>query len=300
MMEEIWKDIKGFEGRYQVSNMGRVRYPDAWITRSYTNGNTARIRTRKASVKKNILNRYGYSVAMTQKGCKDRQTIPVCELVASHFGEGYEDGMQITHIDGDIANNRIDNLSFKWMEYMPGEQWKPIKNFVGLYEISNMGRVRSLLKYKNTTVKNGTPTIVPVRPKLLNLNKTKSGYYHAILNKDSKRYEYTVHRLVAVHFCEGYKRGYVVNHKDEDKTNNRADNLEWCTQDYNTHYGTGIERAARKQWKPVAQYDSNGNLLAKYSSCKEASEKTGFPLPCISDWCRGAHSCKAGYIWKFL
>ena len=68
MMEEIWKDIKGFEGRYQVSNLGRVRYPDTWITRPYPNGNIVNIRTRKGAIKKVILNRYGYSVALTQKG----------------------------------------------------------------------------------------------------------------------------------------------------------------------------------------------------------------------------------------
>ena len=254
-MEEIWKDVKGFEGRYQVSNMGRVRYPDTWITRPYPNGNIVNIRTRKGAIKKVILNRYGYSVAMTQKGCKDKETIPVCKLVASYFGEGYEDGMQIIHVDGDISNNRIDNLSFKWMEDLPGEQWKPIKNFEGLYEVSNMGRFRSVYKYKNTTVRNGTPAIVPVRPKLLYLNKIHSGYYHVILYKESKRYEYSAHRLVALHFCEGYKRGYVVNHKDEDKSNNRADNLEWCTELYNHRYGTAIQRTAESNWRKVAQYD---------------------------------------------
>ena len=171
MMEEIWKDIKGFEGRYQVSNLGRVRYPDTWITRPYPNGNIVNIRTRKGAIKKVILNRYGYSVALTQKGSKDKETIPVCELVASYFGEGYEDGMQIIHVDGDISNNRIDNLSFKWMEDLPGEQWKPIKNFEGLYEVSNMGRFRSVYKNKNTIVRNGTPAIIPVCPKLLQLNK---------------------------------------------------------------------------------------------------------------------------------
>ena len=300
MMEEIWKDIKGFGGLYQVSNMGRVRYPDTWIMRSYPNGNTARIRTRKGAIKKVKLNRYGYSVAMTQKDCKDKETIPVCKLVASHFGEGYEDGMQIIHVDGDISNNRIDNLSFKWMEDLPGEQWKPIKNFEGLYEVSNMGRLRSVYKYKNTIVRSGSSAIIPVRPKLLYLNKTRSGYYHVILYKESKRYEYSVHRLVALHFCEGYKRGYVVNHKDEDPSNNRADNLEWCTALYNRRYGTATQRIAESNWRKVAQYDLAGNLVATYNSAKEAAKATGYNYISLCGWCRGAHAPKNKYRWSYI
>ena len=299
-MEEIWKDIKGFEGRYQVSNMGRVRYPDTWITRPYPNGNIANIRTRKGAIKKVILNRYGYSVAMTQKGCKDKETIPVCKLVASYFGEGYEDGMQIIHVDGDISNNKIDNLSFKWMEDLPGEQWKPIKNFEGLYEVSNMGRFRSVYKYKNTITRSGSPAIIPVRPKLLNINKTQSGYYHVVLYKESKRYEYSAHRLVALQFCEGYKRGYAVNHKDEDKLNNKADNLEWCTELYNRRYGTAIQRTAESNWRKVAQYDLAGNLIATYDSAKEAAKVTGYNYVSLCDWCRGAHTPKNNYRWTYI
>jgi hypothetical protein len=183
-MEEIWKDVQGFEGLYQVSNMGRVRYPDTWVTRSYPNGNTASYRTRKGSVKRLVLNNYGYSVSLN-KGNK-RRAIPLCELVAAHFCNGYEEGMQVTHIDGDITNNRADNLSFKWMEDLPGEQWKPIKNFEGLYEVSNMGRFRSVYKYKNTIVRSGSPAVIPVPPKLLYLNKVHSGYFTSFFIKMQK------------------------------------------------------------------------------------------------------------------
>jgi hypothetical protein len=297
-MEEVWKDIKGFEGLYQVSNMGRVRYLDAWITRPYPNGNIASIRVRKGSVKRLVFNNYGYSVSLNKDN--KRSVIPLCELVAAHFCNGYEEGMQVTHIDGDIANNRADNLSFKWMEDLPGEQWKPIKNFEGLYEVSNMGRFRSVYKYKNTIVRSGSPAVISVRPKLLYLNKIKSGYYHVVLYKESKRYEYSAHRLVALHFCEGYKRGYVVNHKDEDKSNNRAGNLEWCTQLYNQRYGTAIQRAAESNWRKVAQYDLSGNLVATYKSLKEAAKVTGYNYVSLSDWCRGAHVPKNNYRWAYI
>ena len=290
--------MQGFEGRYQVSNMGRVRYPDTWVTRPYPNGNTASFIVRKGSIKRLVFNNYGYSVSLNKDN--KRRVIPLCDLVAAHFCNGYEEGMQITHIDGDITNNRADNLSFKWMEDLPGEQWKPIKNFEGLYEVSNMGRFRSVFKYKNTIVRSGSPAIISVRPKLLYLNKAPSGYYHVILHKEAKRYEYTAHRLVALHFCEGYKRGYVVNHKDEDKLNNKADNLEWCTQLYNQRYGSAIQRAAESSWKKVAQYDLAGNLIATYDSAKEAAKATGYNYISLCDWCRGTHKPKNKYRWAYI
>lgn len=297
-MEEIWKDIKGFEGRYQVSNMGRVRYPDTWVTRQYPNGNIATFRSRKAGYKQ-LIKRDGYvTVALNAPGVK--YTPAVDKLVAEHFCNDYQDGMEIDHIDSDTTNNRADNLRCHWFENLPGEEWKSIKGFEGLYEVSNMGRVLSL---KRTSIHGnmvGGISHIPVLKRLMCPNLIKHGYFHIILYKESKRFEYTLHRVVALHFCDGYKRGLVVNHKNEIKTDNRAVNLEWCTEQYNHSYGTARERTAKANWKGVAQYDRNGKLIATYFSGKEASEKTGFSRACISDWCRGAHPCKAGYIWKFI
>lgn len=297
-MEEVWKDIKGFEGRYQVSNMGRVRYPDQFINRTYPSGSIATIRVRKAGYKQLII-RDGY-VTVSLNASSINYTPAVDKLVAEHFCKEYQEGMDISHIDGDTTNNRVDNLRCHWFENMPGEIWKPIKGFEGLYEVSNMGRVLSLERISIHGNKVGGLSNIPVHKRLLYLNKTKRGYIIISLHKDGKQHYLSLHRLVARHFCKGYSEGLVVNHKDENPTNNRADNLEWCTQYYNQHYGTGIERAARKQWKGVAQYDSNGKLIATYKSGKEASEKTGFTRACISDWCRKAHPCKKGFIWKFI
>lgn len=297
-MEEIWKDVKGFEGLYQVSNMGRVRYPDTWITRSYPNGTIANIRTRKAGYK-HLIKRDGYmTVALNAPGVK--YTPALDKLVAEHFCEDYQDGMDIDHIDGDTTNNHADNLRCHWFDNLPGEEWKPVKGFEGLYEVSNMGRVLSLPRISIHGNKAGGTSYIPVPKRLLYLNKLKNGYVHVVLLKNGKRHDYALHRLVALHFCDGYKHGLVVNHKNEIKTDCRALNLEWCTEQYNHLYGTARERTAKANWKGVAQYDSNGNLIATYKSGKEASEKTGFHRASISDWCRGAHPCRAGFIWKFL
>lgn len=299
MNEEIWKDVEGFEGRYEVSNLGRVRYPDTWITRPYPNGNTATFISRKGGIKKPIIYKGRYSVKMTREKNMQGKTRPVDELVLSHFDEYYEEGMEIIHLDGDISNNRIDNLSSKWPEDIPGERWVPIKGFEGLYEVSSMGRFISLLRNKTNFVRNGAKAIQRVYNRILKLNKTKAGYLHVCLYKNGKKYEYSVHRIVALHFCKGYKKGLVVNHKDEDKTNNRADNLEWCTELYNHHYGTNIQRTAESNWMPVEQ-SLNGKVVAIYNSAKEAAEKTGYNYVSLCEWCRGAHKPKNPYSWRYL
>lgn len=298
MMEDIWKDVKGFEGRYQVSNLGRVRYPDTWITRSYPNGTIANIRTRKAGYK-HLINRDGYiTVALNAPGIK--YTPAIDKLVADHFCEDYQDGMEIDHIDGDTTNNRADNLRCHWFENLPGEEWKPVKGFEGLYEVSNMGRVLSLPRISIHGNKAGGTSYIPVPKRLLYLNKLKNGYVHVVLLKNGKRHDYALHRLVALHFCDGYKHGLVVNHKNEIKTDCRALNLEWCTEQYNHSYGTAIQRTAESNWRKVAQYDLSGNLVATYNSAKEAAKMTGYNYVSLCEWCRGIHVPKNRYRWAYI
>lgn len=112
------------------------------------------------------------------------------------------------------------------------EIWKPIKGYEGLYEISSFGNVRSLRR--NTT--NG---------KIIKSQKTKTGYYRVGLCKNGKLKHYFVHRLVAKAFILNPDNLPQVNHKNECKTDNNVDNLEWCSMLYNVRYGTGIERQTK-------------------------------------------------------
>jgi hypothetical protein len=306
-MEEIWKDIKGFEGRYQVSNMGRVRYPDSWITRSYPNGNTATIRYRKAGYK-HLINRERYvTVALNMPGVK--YTPPVDKLVAEHFCEDYQDGMEIDHIDGDTTNCRADNLRCHWFEDLPGEEWKPIKGFEGLYEVSNMGRVLSLERISIHGNKAGGTSYIPVLKRLLYLNLINAGYFNVVLHKNGKRYEYRVHRLVALHFCIGYKRGLVVNHKNEIKTDNRADNLEWCTHYENMKWMYLQGRAKRtdewlehlhesqsKTYKSVIARHIETGVVLRFDNLNEV-RKLGFQPSCVCQCCQGKRKQHKG--WEF-
>lgn len=302
MENEIWKDVKGFSGRYQVSNLGRVRYAETWITRTYTNGTVAHYRIRKSAIKVPHLSKTGqyYYIALINDKERIKWTCNVDELVAMHFCCDYKKGKIIIHKDGNTFNNRSDNLLCVSDSDIPGEMWKPVIDYEGLYEVSNMGRVRSLDKVSRHDYKYQKNVIVPVDGKYLKGHLLNNGYVHVVLHKGSKRKNFALHRLVAFHFCDGYAEGLVVNHKNENKVDNRAENLEWCTEAYNRNYGTRNERCAKSNQKRVAQYTSDGVLIAEYESGKEASEKTGYHRACISDWCRGAHPCKSGFIWKFI
>ena len=120
------------------------------------------------------------------------------------------------------------------------EIWKPIKNYEGLYEVSNLGRVRSLDRIQFIKRKNGTEMQRPQKGKVLKPVFDGRGLYQQVcLSKQgggNKRY--LVHRLVAIAFIPNPDNFAEVNHKDECKINNCVDNLEWCDHKYNSNYGT--------------------------------------------------------------
>ena len=121
------------------------------------------------------------------------------------------------------------------------EEWKEIPGYEGLYEVSNMGNVRNVRR--NT---------------LLRLTKTNNGYIRVGLSKNGIQTGFKVHRLVAQACLPNPDNLPQVNHKDEDKTNNNVDNLEWCDQAYNNLYGTRLERLINTKIKNG--YVNEGNV----------------------------------------
>lgn len=109
------------------------------------------------------------------------------------------------------------------------EQWKDIVGFEGIYQISSLGRIKSL-PGKDKSVR---------REKILK-QKNKKGYFEVILWKNSKYSSFRVHRLVATHFINNHDNKPEVNHIDGDRGNNRVENLQWCTSKENSYHSKHI------------------------------------------------------------
>lgn len=188
------------------------------------------------------------------------------------------------------------------------EIWKPIIGYEGLYEVSSMGRVRSLdrrISYISRTQEGKEYTTTHTyKGKLMKQHNNHFGYKVIALCMDGKYRTYMVHRLVAEAFIPNPNNYPVVNHKDENKQNNCVENLEWCTQQYNINYGSGNIRRidTRNQNKSyhyqreVGQYTLDGVLIKKYPSASD----TGYCRESIRDCCNGRQKTAYGYKWGYL
>lgn len=179
---------------------------------------------------------------------------------------------------------------------MRKEVWRPIAGYEGLYEVSNLGRVRSL----DRIVKSCYGTKAFVKGHMLKTCVNSIGYCVVVLG-DTKGFKKTcnVHRLVAVAFIPNPNNLPCVNHKNEDKTDNRVENLEWCDAKYNSNYGTSkIRLSLSKSNNPIEQYDLNGNFIKEWISQQEASRILKIPQGNICKCCLGIRNSAGGYKWK--
>lgn len=176
------------------------------------------------------------------------------------------------------------NLS---LENLTNEEWKDVVGYEGSYKVSNYGRVKSL-NYSRTGIAN-----------ILKPKKQKNGYLYVCLYNKGKIEYILIHRLVMKTFVpehDFYRN--CINHKDENKTNNCVDNLEWCTNKENNNYGTRNKRASKSKSKKICQYRKDGLMVKEWDSLKEA-EKHGFGHSHISDCCKGKRKSHKGFIWKY-
>lgn len=158
-------------------------------------------------------------------------------------------------------------------------EWRSVKGFEDCYEVNAHGQVRSR--------KTGHYRLL--KPKL----NSKTGYLFVILYDKEASRTVTLHRLVAEAFLPNPDGLQYVNHINEDKTDNRVENLEWCTPSYNTEYSKG------KRLKPVALYTVDGEKLATFVSEKAASEILGVSKALVSSALHGVHHTCAGFIIEY-
>ena len=167
------------------------------------------------------------------------------------------------------------------------EEWRPIPNFEGLYEVSNLGNVDSL-NYHMTK-----------KRKRLKARLDIHGYYCVCLSNKQKVKRFKIHRLVALCFIQNPDNLPCINHKDENRQNNRVDNLEWCTYQYNNTYGSRIEKMKDKICIPVIQLAKDGDFVARYNSIEEASCLNDLEHRNISVVCSGKRDFAGGYRWRY-
>ena len=175
------------------------------------------------------------------------------------------------------------------------EIWKDIVGFEGLYQISDKGNVRSLDRiiklYNGGQYKRKGKTLQPL------LSKDK--YYQIHLLKNGVAKTIKIHRLVATAFIPNPNHFAEVNHKNEIKTDNRVENLEWCTQEYNKRYGTARQRMRLKMSKKVNQYDLNGNFIKTWCGTREIERNLGIFNQSISLCCLGKRNKAGGFKWRY-
>lgn len=173
------------------------------------------------------------------------------------------------------------------------EIWRDIEGYEELYQISSLGRVKSL----------GNGGSNNSKERIIKALVVSSGYLAVGLSKDGKQKQYLIHRLAANAFIPNPDNLPQVNHRDEDKTNNRVDNLEFCSAKYNSNYGTHNKRISEsmtnnpKMSKKVLCIET-GKI---YPSTMQVERELGFSNSDISKCCRGIkHKTVGGFHWCYI
>ena len=170
------------------------------------------------------------------------------------------------------------------------EIWLPIEGYENLYEVSSLGRVRSL--ERTVTSKNGVTQKFP--GKILKPGVVR-GYLMVELCKNGIRRSYYIHRLVSTAFIPNPNNLPQVNHLSEDKLNNSVENLEWCSAKENSNYGTRTKRSSEKRSKPVLCVELN----QIFPSLTEAAKQLCLSVGNISHVLVGRHKTTGGYHFEY-
>lgn len=181
---------------------------------------------------------------------------------------------------------------------MKEEIWKPISGFEGIYEASTFGNVRSVNRMISGIGRN---KIIHRKGKILKLPINSRGY--CVVSLQGKTHY--VHQLIAQTFIPNPMNLPEVNHKDEIKTHNNSNNLEWCDSLYNNLFGTRLDRVAKALInyppfsRPLLQISKDGLVIKRFPSFKQMTRETGFDRSFVMKCCKGESQFAYGYVWRY-
>lgn len=187
------------------------------------------------------------------------------------------------------------------------EVFLPVKGYEGIYEVSDIGTIRSL----DRTIVYNTGHNRPTKGTTTYQKLDKNGYYSVSLWLNNKEKRFSIHRLVALAFIPNPENKSTVNHKNGIKTDNHVDNLEWCTQSENSIHlhevlgyvvpWKGRTGALSKASKKVNQLSLTGDFLSTFDSCTLAAQHLGIKrCSWISACCLGKAKTAYGYKWEYV
>lgn len=179
------------------------------------------------------------------------------------------------------------------------EVFKDIEGFEGLYQIGCFGTLRSLDRI--------APNGRFISGITMKLSVDRKGYNRCYLSKNNKNYTKIVHRLVALAFIPKIKDKPCVDHINGIKTDNRVENLRWCTNKENVNFELSMSNRLKSSRRysdspysrPVSQYDLNGKFISSYDSIRRAEEAVNGSSSKISAVCRGERNTAYGFKWEF-